>query len=107
VSSAANALASMFGQATYYNPSVGTGACGVVHNDNEHVVAIPKSYFKSANPNADPMCNQCVRAKGPNGSLVVRVVDICPECPQFNIDLSPAAFAVLGFLDKGRIDISW
>ncbi|RKP23259.1 barwin-like endoglucanase, partial [Syncephalis pseudoplumigaleata] len=107
VSSAINKLTAMAGEATYYNPGVGTGACGKVHGDNEHIVAIPKIFFKSANPNADPMCNTCVRVKGPNGSLVVRITDICPTCAATAIDLSPAAFSAIGVMEKGRIDISW
>ncbi|KAI9593431.1 RlpA-like double-psi beta-barrel-protein domain-containing protein-containing protein, partial [Syncephalis fuscata] len=95
------------GKATFYNPGIGTGACGKTHGDNEHVVAIPRSFFTSANPNLDPMCNACARVKGPKGSIIVKVVDICPTCPGNTIDLSPAAFSQIGIQDEGRISVSW
>ena len=47
------------------------------------------------------------RNDGPDGSLVVRVVDRCPECPRGDIDLSESAFAKLAEPSLGRVAIQW
>jgi expansin (peptidoglycan-binding protein) len=52
-------------------------------------------------------CGACVRIEGPSGSVDVRIVDRCPECPQGDIDLSPEAFAHIADLSAGRVAISW
>jgi expansin (peptidoglycan-binding protein) len=52
-------------------------------------------------------CGACVRVEGPMGSVDVRIVDRCPECPQGDIDLSPEAFAFIADLSAGRVPISW
>jgi expansin (peptidoglycan-binding protein) len=52
-------------------------------------------------------CGACVRIEGPDGSVDVRIVDRCPECPAGNIDLSPEAFELIAPLSAGRVPISW
>jgi expansin (peptidoglycan-binding protein) len=37
----------------------------------------------------------------------VRIVDLCPECPAGNLDLSPEAFELIAPLEQGRAPISW
>ena len=41
------------------------------------------------------------------GGVTVTVVDRCPVCKQYDLDLSPAAYNVLGNPDEGRIAIKW
>jgi expansin (peptidoglycan-binding protein) len=52
-------------------------------------------------------CGACVRIDGPDGSVDVRIVDRCPECPEGDIDLSPEAFSRIAELSAGRVPISW
>ena len=48
-----------------------------------------------------------IAVTGPRGSVVVRVVDQCPECKHGDLDLSPQAFQLLSPLAAGRVPISW
>ncbi|KAL7274779.1 hypothetical protein RUND412_002299 [Rhizina undulata] len=41
------------------------------------------------------------------GGVTVTVIDRCPVCAQYDLDLSPAAFDVIGNEDQGRIQIEW
>ena len=41
------------------------------------------------------------------GGVTVTIVDRCPVCAQYDLDLSPAAYNVLGDEDAGRIEIEW
>jgi expansin (peptidoglycan-binding protein) len=52
-------------------------------------------------------CGSCVRVSGPKGEITVRIVDLCPECPRGNLDLSPQAFERIAPLEQGRVPISW
>ncbi len=44
---------------------------------------------------------------GPDGTVTVTVTDTCPGCAEAGIllDISPAAFDVIGDLDMGRIEV--
>src|SRR5688500_431718 len=76
------------GEATYYDFADGSGNCGFPATPEDLMVAAMNhtDYAGSA------ACGACVRAVGPNGSVDVRIVDRCPECPAGDIDLSPEAF---------------
>ena len=52
-------------------------------------------------------CGSCARIEGPDGTVDVRIVDQCPECPEGDIDLSPEAFALIAPLEQGRVPIEW
>ena len=41
------------------------------------------------------------------GGVTVTIVDRCPVCKEYDLDLSPAAYNVLGDPDAGRIEIKW
>jgi len=41
------------------------------------------------------------------GGVTITIVDRCPVCAQYDLDLSPAAYNVLGDPDAGRIPIQW
>jgi expansin (peptidoglycan-binding protein) len=45
--------------------------------------------------------------EGPDGSVDVRIVDRCPECPEGNLDLSPEAFSRIAPLSAGLVPIEW
>ena len=44
---------------------------------------------------------------GAKGSIVIRIVDLCPECKAGHLDLSREAFALIDDLNKGRVPITW
>jgi hypothetical protein len=41
------------------------------------------------------------------GGVTITVVDRCPVCKQYDLDLSPAAYDAIGDQDEGRIAIKW
>ena len=91
------------GEATYYDFADGSGNCSFPATPNDLMVGAMNhvDYAGSA------VCGSCVRIDGPDGSVDVRIVDQCPECPQGDIDLSPEAFALIAPLAAGRVPITW
>ncbi|MFI2432046.1 RlpA-like double-psi beta-barrel domain-containing protein [Streptomyces sp. NPDC018693] len=103
-----------WGDATWYNPSAGVGACGWRNGDNEMVAAVsPQVYGNYPNPNNSPVCGRkMVVFSDAAGSwskpaIVVTVVDRCAGCGPDDVDLSPAAFQKLRGLDVGRFRTTW
>lgn len=41
------------------------------------------------------------------GGVTIAIVDRCPVCAQYDLDLSPAAFDIIGSQGDGRIAIEW
>ncbi|OLY81921.1 Papain inhibitor [Smittium mucronatum] len=101
------------GEGTYYDPGVGLGSCGVLHQQTEMVAAINGfQYGTEPNPNNAAVCKKCalVNYKNPAGedkSVKVSIQDKCPPCKFGDLDLSTEAFKVLSPLDVGRIKITW
>jgi hypothetical protein len=96
------------GDGTFYN--TGLGACGIESNDSQFVVAVGYQLYDSvntANPNNNPLCGRKITVFRGDKSVQVTVVDKCPGCSYYSLDLSPAAFNVLGNPDEGRIPITW
>ncbi|KAJ1303338.1 hypothetical protein OPQ81_011534 [Rhizoctonia solani] len=89
------------GKGTWYNPSVGIGACGWRNKDSELVVALGSSKFKKGK------CGQSITVKSGGKSVNVKVVDMCPSCGGGSLDLSPAAFKKLAPLSRGVIQVIW
>lgn len=48
-----------------------------------------------------------LEVQGPKGKTVVYVTDLYPEAPSGALDLSPNAFAKIGNVADGKINISW
>ena len=88
------------GEATYYDAN-GTGACGFPASNDFMVAAINDEQYSKAN------CGRCVEVTGPNGKVVVRIVDKCPGCSSGDLDLSQTAFGKIAKLSAGRIAIKW
>ncbi|WAQ83869.1 hypothetical protein PtA15_4A318 [Puccinia triticina] len=99
-------LSTNSGDATYYG--TGMGACGIVSNDNSMIAAASHLLFDSfpgatANPNMNPICGRKVKATYQGKSVVVEVVDRCTGCALHDLDFSPAAFAQIGPMERGRL----
>ena len=57
----ASALLVHAAEFTYYN-DVGYGACGTqIDASSQLLAAVSHTQWTSANPNADPLCQKCVR----------------------------------------------
>ncbi|KAF8891250.1 RlpA-like double-psi beta-barrel-protein domain-containing protein-containing protein [Infundibulicybe gibba] len=103
------APAANVGDATFFEP--GVGACGVTSTATDNIVAVSTQMFDSfpgatANPNTNPICGKTITATVNGKSVTARVVDRCVGCALNDIDLSPAAFNVLG--GDGRIHgVQW
>ncbi len=90
------------GEGTYYAAD-GTGNCSFDPPSGPLLVAAMNDpdYANAA------WCGGCLEVTGPDGMVVVTVVDRCPECARGDLDLSPDAFARLAPLSAGRVPITW
>ncbi|OMJ08532.1 Papain inhibitor [Smittium culicis] len=101
------------GEGTHYDPGVGLGSCGKLHQQTEMVAAMNAlQYGNEPNPNNAAICNKCilVSTKDPNGlekSVKVQIQDKCPPCKYGDVDLSTEAFKKIAPLETGRIKITW
>ena len=89
------------GEATYYAAD-GSGNCSFEAGPAVMIAAMNDSDYADA-----AACGACVEVTGPDGTIVVRVVDRCPGCPAGDIDLSEAAFPMIAAKELGRVPISW
>ena len=90
------------GDGTYYTTADGTGNCSFDAVANPLVAAMNAPDYMNA-----AWCGACLDVTGPNGHVVVRVVDQCPECKHGDLDLSPQAFQLIAPLSAGRVSITW
>jgi expansin len=90
------------GIATYYG-ATGAGACLFDPSPADLMVAA----MNAAEYNTAAVCGAYVRVTGPSGVVVVRIVDLCPECQAGHLDLSQEAFAQIADPVLGRVPISW
>jgi expansin (peptidoglycan-binding protein) len=90
------------GIATYYD-ATGDGACMFGPSPGDLMVAAmnAEEYDTAA------ACGSYVFVAGPGGSVMVRIVDLCPECLAGHLDLSREAFARIADLPQGRVPIAW
>jgi expansin (peptidoglycan-binding protein) len=90
------------GIATYYD-ATGAGACLFDPSPQDLMVAAMngEEYENAA------LCGAFVSVSGAKGTIVVRIVDLCPECQAGHLDLSREAFAEIDELYLGRVPITW
>ena len=90
------------GDGTFYD-ATGTGNCGFPASpENMMVAAMNKSDYDNS-----AICGSYVQITGPDDTIIVRIVDQCPNCPLHRIDLSREAFAEIADLSLGVVPISW
>ena len=90
------------GIATYYN-ATGDGACMFGSSPEDLMV----SAMNAVEYDNAAACGAYVHIIGPKGQVIVRIVDLCPECLAGHLDLSREAFASIADLPQGRVDITW
>lgn len=90
------------GEGTYYG-ATGAGACSFDASPGDLMVAAMNmpDYAGSA------VCGACVTVDGPDATITVRIVDLCPECKSGDLDLSQEAFAKIADPALGRVPIAW
>jgi len=52
-------------------------------------------------------CGACIEVTGSRGSVILKVVDRCPECASGDVDMTEEAFAIIDPVIDGRVPISW
>jgi len=90
------------GEATYYDAD-GSGACSFDPSPDDLLVAA----MNAADYDGSAACGTCAAVDGPDGSVMVRIVDLCPGCAAGDLDLSPSAFEQIAPLSAGRVPITW
>ncbi len=97
-----NPLETRSGEGTYY-AATGAGNCSFAASpDDLMVAAVNWPDYTNA-----WLCGAYIEVNGPDGRVVVRVVDSCPSCATGDIDLSREAFARIADPVRGRVPISW
>jgi expansin len=89
------------GVATYY-AATGAGNCSYEASGDLMVGAMNQADYQNSQA-----CGAYLNVTGPNGTVRIRVVDRCPECPPGAIDLSRPAFAKIAPVAAGKVAISW
>lgn len=90
------------GVATYYY-ATGAGACSFDASPDDLMVAA----MNGAQYDAAALCGAFVHVSGPQGAVMVRIVDLCPGCEFGDLDLSQEAFAQIANVAQGRVPITW
>ncbi|MFI6734135.1 expansin EXLX1 family cellulose-binding protein [Nonomuraea sp. NPDC050451] len=91
------------GKATFYELRSGGGNCSYPSPPaGDLYVALSRSEYAAARA-----CGGYLNVKGPKGSVQVKVVDQCPECPAGHIDLSRKAFARVADPGKGMVGVTY
>jgi expansin len=88
--------------ATYYvTPGPGNCSYPPPPSDGLYVALSPPEYARAAR------CGSYLQVSGPDGSVLVKVIDQCPGCAAGHVDLSKAAFARLAPLSAGLIHVTY
>jgi expansin (peptidoglycan-binding protein) len=87
------------GSATWYDIGA-ANACGLDPGDGMTAAVASSMWDGSAR------CGECLQIDGPDGSVRVRITDVCPDCP-FDLDLSRQAFDAIADPSDGIAPVSW
>ncbi|KAJ3551560.1 hypothetical protein NM688_g4633 [Phlebia brevispora] len=91
------------GRFTYFYEDGSPGACGGVNGNNEYIVAL-----NSAQYDGGAHCWELITISYGSQTTTAAIVDECPGCPEYGLDLTPALFEFLaGSLDAGVIYGTW
>lgn len=90
------------GIATFYD-ATGAGNCSFDATPDDLDVAA----FDASSYAGSATCGACVKVKGPQGEVTVRIVDSCPGCDRNHLDLSRSAFAKIAEPSRGRVPVSF
>jgi hypothetical protein len=99
---------------TIYDNNGGFGACGTALHDTDMIVALAQdawgasTYDTMTGAATNPWCGQKIKVEYNGNSIEATIMDLCPGCKSFDIDLSLAAWKKLtGMDEKTRVKASW
>ncbi|KAF8514345.1 Non-catalytic module family EXPN protein [Hysterangium stoloniferum] len=101
----ARASGDHYGKATFFLQNGVAGACGKVHRDNDHVVALETAAYAGGNN-----CGRTISITDTyTGKSVTGVIaDECPTCGnRNNIDLSSGLFTQFTAESVGEFSVVW
>ncbi|KAK0488499.1 riboflavine-aldehyde-forming enzyme [Armillaria novae-zelandiae] len=90
------------GDATWYTPNGGFGACGTPLQNSDHIVALSSGQYAGGTH-----CGKHIGVNYNGKFIDATIGDLCPGCGPNGIDLSSSAFQVLAPLGVGRIQVNW
>jgi expansin len=91
------------GEATFYVFADGGGGCMFDPTPDDLMIGA----MNATDYDTAAVCGECLSLAGPNGTILIRIVDFCADCAPGNIDLSPSAFARIADTTLGRVPITW
>lgn len=103
------------GDITIYQPAGNLGACGTILQDSDPVVALSivafgaSTYDYMTGDATNKWCGQKIMVKyGDRAPVKATIMDMCPGCSGYDIDLSPAVWAdVTGVEEMTRYKAEW
>ena len=97
------------GDMTYYDP--GLGSCGYSNGNNDNIVALSTEVMQNGDSsNSNPKCGTQISIWSPHSKQAhqATIVDTCPGCAKYDIDVSPALFQLVAPDGDGRVHgIDW
>ncbi|KAF9189306.1 hypothetical protein BGZ51_009700 [Haplosporangium sp. Z 767] len=96
------------GRGTWFSDT--TGSCEVPFSQNDMIVALNENQMGNMSGSGSKCGSKIrVKAKGSSASVIVRVVDTCPDryCSRGDLDLSRAAFKKFAPMSKGVLELEW
>ncbi len=93
------------GEGTFYAPIDGTnsGNCSIfIESGDLMYCALNAIDYNNAAP-----CGAYIKVTGVKGSVVLQVVDSCPECKKGDVDMTEVAFSMIDEVINGRVPITW
>ncbi len=94
--------ATQTGEGTFYGATGGGNCMFDPTPENLMVAAMNHTDYANA-----LLCGAYIEVQGPAGTVMVRIVDRCPECRPGDVDLSREAFARIADPIQGRVPIRW
>lgn len=93
------------GEGTYYEGLAGTsdGNCSLPVDSNDFMYCALNT-IDYDNSNA---CGGWIMVTGPQGTVMLKVVNRCPECEEGDVDMTEQAFSQIADINDGRVPISW
>lgn len=90
---------------TYYDTSVGLGACGNLNQNSAWTVALNSAQFGGGYPS--PECGKTITISMGGKTAQAVIQDACPSCPYGGLDLSPSLFQhfAVSFPHLPRLDM--
>ncbi|KAH7909916.1 plant expansin [Hygrophoropsis aurantiaca] len=85
---------------TYY--TVGLGTCGVTNTADQFVVALNADQYGNGG-----YCNDTITISYGGKSAQAQIVNDCPGCPEFALDLSEGLFEYFAPISTGEIYGDW